>query len=78
MAFRVKDQVLYAHKWILKIQAPDLADLCDLYDETNPVPIKNVDPKLFSIMLNQLYGTDICVDVWKDQAKQILEVSTKY
>ncbi|KAL7478780.1 hypothetical protein ACHAW6_004535 [Cyclotella cf. meneghiniana] len=78
VAFQVKDQVLYAHKWILQIQAPDLADLCDLFDKTNPFPIEDVNPKLFRNMLRQLYGCKEDVHFWKDQAKQIIEVSSKY
>ena len=49
VAFRVKDAVIPAHRAVLLAQAPELAELCDAFDMTNPMPIPDVDPTIFTI-----------------------------
>jgi len=79
MAFDVKGQLLYAHKIILKESAPDLvADFCDSCDNSNPLPIQDVDPTIFKAMLGHAYAKKIEPTMWKEHAKEILEASGKY
>jgi hypothetical protein len=79
VAFKVKNEMFYAHQHILKLRAVDLAsDFCDSCDKTNPLPIDDVDPKIFCIMLKHSYGMDISTSVWNSHTKEILDASGKY
>jgi hypothetical protein len=78
VAFKVKRSLIYAHKFILKAQEPDLAEIVDTYTKTKPLPIKDVDPEIFKTMLSHVYGMNIAATQWKDQAKQIVDASGKY
>jgi hypothetical protein len=87
VAFKVGDEIFPAHMAILECVAPELAELCESYSTTNPMPIDDVEPGIFKAMLGFVYGMDIDVD-WKDQAsylfdpsknkESILRVSGKY
>ena len=51
------DQVIHAHKLILKLNAPELYHLCEDADEnTPPVPITGTSPEVFRIILYYAYG----------------------
>eukprot|EP00956_Cyclotella_meneghiniana_P024124 scaffold48121_cov54-Cyclotella_meneghiniana.AAC.4 len=78
VAFEVMANVFYAHKAILKARVPEVAELAEPYDTTNPIPIKDVEPDIFEIMLKNVYGKDIHANYWKEHAKQILDASGKY
>ena len=73
-------EVFHAHKFVLKTCAKGsiLASLCDDCDDETPVPITDVAPKVFRLMLRYVYGGDILADKWKDHAKDLLEASDKY
>lgn len=78
VAFKVKGRVFHAHQIVLKAQAPDLAELTESYDKESPLPIKDVDPKIFEIMLRFVYGQDICPAEWHEHSKDILDAAGKY
>jgi speckle-type POZ protein len=88
VSFEVKGQVFLAHKAILKCKAPDLAELCETYGTTNPMPIEDVEPRIFKDMLGFVYGVDIDAAEWKSQlgylldptkqSKSILRAACKY
>eukprot|EP00956_Cyclotella_meneghiniana_P032867 scaffold91862_cov51-Cyclotella_meneghiniana.AAC.4 len=78
VAFKVEEHVYYAHKLILKTRVPELAELAEPYDMSNPIPIKDVDPEIFEIMLKHVYGKGISLEYWNEHAKQILDASGKY
>jgi hypothetical protein len=79
VAFKVKNEMFYAHQHILKLRAVDLAnDFCDSCDKTNPLPIDDVDPKIFCIMLKHSYGMAIPTSVWNNDTTDILKASGKY
>jgi hypothetical protein len=55
--FQIKNEVLHAHKLILKMNAPELYLLCeDADDTTPPVPITGTSPEVFRIVLYYAYG----------------------
>jgi hypothetical protein len=78
VAFKVKCRVLHAHKAILKAQTPELVELAEPYDLTSPIPIKDVKPEIFEMMLKSVYGKPISVAEWKENSKEILDASGKY
>eukprot|EP00956_Cyclotella_meneghiniana_P032866 scaffold91862_cov51-Cyclotella_meneghiniana.AAC.3 len=78
VAFKVKTDVFHAHKAILKVRVPELAELAEPYDTTNPIPIKDVEPDIFETMLKNVYGKYIGETYWKEHAKQILDAAGKY
>ena len=55
IAFNVKGRIFTAHRVILKCYAPDLIELCEDFDTTNPMSIKDVDPDIFHFMLKFVY-----------------------
>ena len=78
VSFRVMGKVVYAHKWLLKTRAPDFADLCDSCDKANPLPIDDVEPEIFEVIVKFLSGEDITAAVWKEKAEAILKAAGKY
>ena len=78
VAFQVKARVYHAHKALLKARVPELYELAEPYNKSNPIPIKDVEPEIFETMLQCVYGKDIHANYWKDHAKQILDASGKY
>ena len=65
IAFIVKGRVFPAHRVILKCFAPDLAELSETYDKRNPMPIDDVEPDVFQLMLRFVYGARIDASAWK-------------
>lgn len=79
MAFKVEDEIFYAHQYVLKIRAADFAnDFCDSQDKVNPASIDDVHYRIFRLMLNHAYGEDISTDDWDWYTKNILDASAKY
>jgi hypothetical protein len=80
-SFKVEQgEVFHAHKLVLKTCAKGsiLASLCEDCDGSTPVPITDVAPKVFRLLLRYVYGGDILAAEWKDHAKDLLEASDKY
>ena len=73
-------EVFHAHKFVLKTCAKGsiLGSLCEDCDGSTPLPITDVVPKVFRLMLRYVYGGDISAGKWKDHAKDLLEASDKY
>jgi hypothetical protein len=78
VSFEVENQVLYAHKIILKAQEPDLAELVESYNRSKPLPINDIKAEAFRPMIKFLYGVNIQPSEWKEYGKQILDASGKY
>jgi hypothetical protein len=78
VSFKVKRRVFHAHKVILKVRAPDLGVLADSFDEKSPLPIKDVKPEIFEIMLKSVYGKIIHPSEWHEHSKDILDAAGKY
>jgi hypothetical protein len=73
-------EVFHAHKFVLKTCAKGsiLGSLCEDCDGSTPLPITDVVPKVFRLMLRYVYGGDISAGKWKDHSKDLLEASDKY
>ena len=81
VAFKVGREIFPAHRVILKCQAPDLAELCETFDTTNPMPVDDVEPDIFRFMLSIVYGKKVDKDEWKTRAsnlQSILRAAGKY
>lgn len=78
VAFQVKGTVFYAHRAILKAQAPGLYVLAEQFAKQTPMPINDVAPTTFKIMLKYVYGKSILAHEWKNHSKQILDASRNY
>jgi uncharacterized small protein (DUF1192 family) len=73
-------EVFHAHKLVLRTctKGSILGSLCDDCDGSTPVPITDVAPKVFRLLLRYVYGGDISAGEWKDHSKDLLEASDKY
>ena len=73
-------EVFRAHMLVLKTCAKGsiLSSLCEDCDGSTPVPITDVAPKVFRLLLRYVYGGDILAAEWKDHAKDLLEAADKY
>lgn len=78
LAFKVGNTIFYAHKLILKAQAPEILELSESFDMSTPMVINDMEPKMFEIMLGHTYGKEIPPHQWKDYGKIILIASGKY
>ena len=74
----VGGRMFFGHKLILKVRAPELFQLAEQFDLDTPMPINDVNPELFEMMLKHLYGKSISSYYWKKHSKQILLASDKY
>jgi len=68
----------YAHRCILKLCAPNLADLCESSDQLSPIPITNVKPNIFHHLLHYTYGGKVPINEFKQHAKDIINASDMY
>ena len=78
VAFSVADRVFYGHRLILKVRAPEFFQLTEQFDSKTPMPINDMKPEVFEMMLKHLYGKNISFAEWKEYSKQILVASNKY
>jgi hypothetical protein len=73
VSFEVKNRVFHAHKCILKVRSPALAELSEQFDKKTPMPINDIEPEVFEIMIKNIYGKSIVADEWQGRSKQILQ-----
>ncbi|KAL7516595.1 hypothetical protein ACHAWX_001595 [Stephanocyclus meneghinianus] len=78
VAFKAMGKDIFAHKLILGARVPDLAVMCDAWDKSNPLPIDDVEPELFEMMIKHEYGEPIPAAIWKEKAEPILIAAGKY
>ena len=78
VAFQVKGKIFYAHRLVIKAQAPELAELCEGCDCTTPMSISDVEPDIFQMMINYIYSGTINDDDWKKNSACILRAAGKY
>lgn len=68
VAFRVKGKILKAHRDVLRAHVPELAELFESCDLSNPLPVNDVTRNTFQLMIDYVYGKDIDPEVWKEQS----------
>ena len=73
VAFKVKGMIIKAHRTVLRAHVPELAELCETYDLSNPMPITDVKPETVQLMMDFVYGTHVQVETWKEQANDLLD-----
>lgn len=80
IAFKVGRKVFHAHRsiFILKARAPELYELATNFDTDTRMPIENVEPKIFELVLKHVYDQTILPNTWAKHSKQILEAPGKY
>ena len=74
-------EVFSAHKLVIKTCAKGsvLASLCENNGNGfEPVPIKDVHPRVFHLLLRYIYGGDISSAEWKDHGKDLIDASDRY
>lgn len=55
-----------------------LASLCDDCDGITPVPMTDVAPEIFHLMLHHLHGGEISLVEWMGYRKDLIEAADKY
>lgn len=78
VAFDVAGVLFYAHKPILKAQAPELHEFAMPFNTEMNMPIDDVQPTVFEIMLKYVYGKSVLDREWREHSKAILDASGKY
>ena len=79
VTFMVKKTKIFAHKLILKMNAPLLYAFCeDQGEEGKVIPIKNTTPQIFKIVLRYAYGGDVSDSITIETAKDIIDAADRY
>ena len=83
ISFDVKGQkIMRAHLVILKAMTPDFVRTLNLeeHGSSNPVPISDVEPEIFQLMLEFIYGGTVTFPEQSaaEHAKAIIDASDKY
>jgi len=78
-------QRFYAHRLILRMSAPSLAEYCDgvaassdFVDALLVVPVSNVRHAVFHHLLYYVYGGIIAAEVLKELSRDIIEVADRF
>ena len=68
-----------AHRVILLLRCPALAELAEDCDPDTPIPIGDIQADVFRMLLRFIYGGEVpSKDVIKDKAKDIIHAADKY
>jgi hypothetical protein len=78
LAFDVKGQIVVAHKCLIKSQSEELYTMCEAFSKTKPMPITDVEPAVFKVMLATFYGRHIMPEQWKAKSEALLKAAGKY
>jgi hypothetical protein len=62
-----------SHRKVLKLQAPQVEDLCEGNDIGKPMPIDDIEPETFQLMIGAVYGKNINAWEWKNQSEYLLD-----
>lgn len=72
-------EMFYAHRVILTTRSPTLAGLADESEHSTPIPIKDVRPSIFRMVLRFVYGGEIpSKDILDTEAKVIVRAADEY
>jgi hypothetical protein len=78
LAFDVKGKIILAHKCLIKSQSAELYTMCEALSKSTPMPINDVEPSVFELMLATFYGKHITPEEWKANSKALLKAAGKY
>lgn len=70
VSFLVDEDILYAHRLVLKMAAPSLAYMCDDADPATSIPIIGVRRPIFWLVLRYVYGDEMPHDIWTAKSEQ--------
>ena len=73
---RTDSTAFHAHQFVLRCNAPTLAEMCKPGDE--PVRIGNVSPETFKHLLYYCYGGKISDEDLKERAKEIIDAADRF
>ena len=72
-------RVFYAHRAILLARCPTLAALADDCSPGTPIPIEDVEPGMFRVLLRFIYGGEVpSTDALKSEGRSIIRAADKY
>ncbi|KAL7544984.1 hypothetical protein ACHAWF_008358 [Thalassiosira exigua] len=74
----VQAQKYYAHRAVLQACAPGLFELCEPFDKETPVPLSNVKPRIFEVMLMYIYGMSVSTLCWQNHSRELLDAADRY
>jgi hypothetical protein len=73
VAFKVKGEIVTAHRTVLRAHAKELAELCEAFSLSKPMQIDDVKPDIFRLMAGFVYGEVIPPEIWKEQVQYITD-----
>ena len=77
--FKVKRQIITAHKCILKPNSPILFEFCKDSNEGEMIQIENVRPDIFRIVLRFIYAGELPdIDTIRKNGMKIIEAADKF
>ena len=69
----------YAHRNILSVRCPTLEALAEDCSPGTPIPIKDVDPDMFRMLLRFIYGGEVPgTEVLKSEGRSIIRAADEY
>ncbi|EJK50264.1 hypothetical protein THAOC_30789 [Thalassiosira oceanica] len=68
----------HAHQFVLRCNAPTLAEMCKPGDEATPIRIGNVSPETFKHLLYYCYGGKISDEDLQENAREIIDAADRF
>ena len=75
---RTDSTAFHAHQFVLRCNAPTLAEMCRPGDGSEPVQIGNVSPETFKHLLRYCYGGKISDEDLEESAREIIEAADRF
>mmetsp|Transcript_14445 Transcript_14445/g.31669 ORF Transcript_14445/g.31669 Transcript_14445/m.31669 type:complete len:323 (-) Transcript_14445:101-1069(-) len=75
---RTDSATFHAHQFVLRCNAPTLAEMCKPGDESTPIRIGNVSPETFRHLLHYCYGGTISDEDLQENAREIIDAADRF
>jgi len=75
---RTDSTTFHAHQFVLRCNAPTLAEMCKPGDESTPIRIGNVSPETFRHLLHYCYGGKISDEDLQENAREIIDAADRF
>ncbi|EJK54186.1 hypothetical protein THAOC_26249 [Thalassiosira oceanica] len=75
---RTDSTTFHAHQFVLRCNAPTLAEMCKPGDESTPIRIGNVSPETFRHLLHYCYGGKISDEDMEKSARDIIDAADRF